>query len=426
MLIGPFLTDLDQRAAIKGSRDPLGIQQIWTRLGRTVIGNLTTVSTSVTDFTVLLLGYYFAERLSDDLGPGSELETFLKWEQLAGYARGAINRERSFRGTERVHKRLGDGDRVSLSGESVYQILSNQKIYGLWGLYTVPARASGLLDADPPRLTAAARELLDCVWMPMLADDTGKDAKKIVALLRQPRARVEVDGRERPILAAVARLLKHKLASNELECYRSHLRDGGPADSTHGRQAQLAQLLDDGQLEWSPAMVRDLAKKAHRKGTQWHPLADRLSRIATCENVVAPVSSAFAHMLGLDGKAVNVMTQRLREKWEKGLRAVDVEEFRAVRPEIGANDAATGDRWVAIAECVATGEYDRLVQLMIEQNRSVMAARGGAPWLELRSGKFHVRFRDEREGIPDRQEAARMWRFPYFLDSLRQVTLALN
>ena len=33
MLTSPFLTDLDSRAAVKGSRDPLGIQQIWTSRG---------------------------------------------------------------------------------------------------------------------------------------------------------------------------------------------------------------------------------------------------------------------------------------------------------------------------------------------------------------------------------------------------------
>jgi hypothetical protein len=54
MLTTPFLTDLDSRAAVKGSRDPLGIQPIWTRLGRHVVGNLTTVSNSVRDFTTLL------------------------------------------------------------------------------------------------------------------------------------------------------------------------------------------------------------------------------------------------------------------------------------------------------------------------------------------------------------------------------------
>jgi len=61
MLSVPVLSELDSRAAVKGSRDPLGIQRIWTRLGRHVVGNLTTVSDSVRDFTTLLLGYYLAE-----------------------------------------------------------------------------------------------------------------------------------------------------------------------------------------------------------------------------------------------------------------------------------------------------------------------------------------------------------------------------
>src|SRR5262245_42910991 len=110
----PFLTDLDARAAVKGSRDPLGIQLLWTRFGRRVVGNLTIVSNSVRDFTTLLLGYHFVEELTDDLGPGSELETFLKWEQLAAYARGAINKDWRFRGTERVRRNLNDGKRVTV------------------------------------------------------------------------------------------------------------------------------------------------------------------------------------------------------------------------------------------------------------------------------------------------------------------------
>ena len=79
MLTQPFLTDLDSRAAVKGSRDPLGVQAIWTRLGRHVVGNLTTVSTSLRDFTTLLLGYHFAERVAEEGGTEGDLATF-HWE----------------------------------------------------------------------------------------------------------------------------------------------------------------------------------------------------------------------------------------------------------------------------------------------------------------------------------------------------------
>src|SRR6516162_3171437 len=137
MLGVPFLTDLDSRAAVKGSRDPLGIQQIWARLGRRVVGNLTTVSNSLRDFTTLLLGYYFAEQLSHELGSGTELTTFLKWEQLVAYSRAAVNKDFAFRGTERVRKNLNEGSRVTISDDRSHQILGDQKTYGLWGLYTM-------------------------------------------------------------------------------------------------------------------------------------------------------------------------------------------------------------------------------------------------------------------------------------------------
>jgi len=101
MLLGPFLTDLDERARVKGSRDPLGVQAIWTHFGRYVVGNLTTVTNSLRDFTALLLGYYFAERVSRENSRGSELETFLKWEQLEAYSRAFFNDDYEFRGTER-------------------------------------------------------------------------------------------------------------------------------------------------------------------------------------------------------------------------------------------------------------------------------------------------------------------------------------
>jgi len=94
ILTVPFLTDLDPQAAIKGSRDPLGLQTIWARLGRHVVGNLTTVNRSARDFTTLVPGYYFAERIANEAGGDGDLAVFLRWEQLAAYARGEIKAQR--------------------------------------------------------------------------------------------------------------------------------------------------------------------------------------------------------------------------------------------------------------------------------------------------------------------------------------------
>ena len=84
-----FLTLEDPRARVKGSRDPLGVQPIWTRFGREVVTNLTTVSRVVRGFSVVLLGRYFAERFIEE-GRASEedaIPIFMRTEQACAYAR---------------------------------------------------------------------------------------------------------------------------------------------------------------------------------------------------------------------------------------------------------------------------------------------------------------------------------------------------
>lgn len=62
----PFLTQIDPRAKLKGSVDPLGLQPLWTRPGRRTIRNLTTVTTSLRELTTPMLGIRFAERLVEE------------------------------------------------------------------------------------------------------------------------------------------------------------------------------------------------------------------------------------------------------------------------------------------------------------------------------------------------------------------------
>lgn len=425
----PFLTDLDSRAAVKGSRDPLGIQPIWTRFGRQIVGNLTTVSNSVRDFTTTLLGYWLAERNADQRGPGSELAIFLKWEQLAAYARAVVNRDFAFRGTERVRRNLAEG-RVTLSDSPTHQLLGNQKIYGLWGLYTVPARASALLESDPPRLTPLARAFVERHYLPGLAEGGGRDARRICEALSRPSVRLDIDGADAGMVGAVARTLGERLSSEERAFYGFHLLQGGPEDATGGRQQQLGELLhdtlEDRTFAWSPAVISQLAKEAVRRGRDWQAVGHHLNCIRTCESVLAPVSAVFMYLLGLDGKPLDLVSRRLRELWGKGLRTVEAEAFVGLKGAIGDGDVSRAESWAGIAVALAAGKYERLVDLLLDQNAVVMSERGGAPWIERRAGRLHVRFRDEQGTLPDRAELPRLWRFSYFLDSLRSVAVQLE
>src|SRR4051812_13876213 len=96
-----FLTAADtERLNIRGSRDPLGLVPIWGDFGRKVVENLTGASNSARGFTTLLLGLHFAERVSAG-EPDREalrLAAFLKFEQLAGFARFVRNKDAQIRG----------------------------------------------------------------------------------------------------------------------------------------------------------------------------------------------------------------------------------------------------------------------------------------------------------------------------------------
>lgn len=420
----PFLTEIDSRAAVKGSRDPLGIQQIWTRLGRYIVGNLTTVSTSVRDYGTLLLGYHFAEVLADDIGPGRDLATFLKWEQLAAYCRAKINGDYAFRGTDKVRRLLDEGVRLWISDDRRHQILSNQKIYGLWGLYTSPARTSGLLEGDPARLTPTAREFLDEHYLRPLGGRNGRYANRICEMLTEKQSAFTIDKGDAGLAAAIARALPARLTAAERRFYREYLLESVPGhDLTQGRQRQFTELvaptIGDTGWRFSPPAIGHFAKQA--KSREWHSLADRLERIRVCETVMAPASTLFSALLGLDGEPLKTITSRMEAAWGAKVRTIDPAAFGALENDIGGGDKAVADRWVTVAEGLATGEFRSAVTALVQQNGSVMANRGGAAWIDIRGGRFHVRVRDEQGHLPDREELPTLWRFPYFLESMRTV-----
>src|SRR5487761_698826 len=142
--------------------------------------------------------------------------------------------------------------------------------------------------------------------------------------------------------------------------------------------------------------------------------------------IASAVAKAFSPQLGLDGRAVDFVITRVRGEWGAGVRTISVDAVQELGAEFGGGDPEATGRWVAIAEAASHGEYGVLLELLIEQNRWVMEYRGGAPWLEQRDGRLHVRFRDEEGPLPSRGTLSSLWRFPYFLDSLRQVALDLR
>ncbi|WP_326557211.1 hypothetical protein [Micromonospora sp. NBC_01796] len=414
-----FLTELDPRARIKGSRDGLGAQPVWSAMGRPLIGNLTTVTTDLSAFTTLLVGLRLAE-----IDPGEDdaqrWAAFLVWEQMVGYVRHAVYGDRGFFGRQRVAARAesarSNGGKVRLSADPAYQILSNQKTDGLLGNYVAPARASGLVaPGSPARLTPDAAAFVDDTYLPRLATAWGRDAQHLTRALKQQS--YNFDLRDNSRLAAVAAVFGPVLSAQERDFYRHHLIDGGSLDPTGGRQARLASLIEvrprpsAGPL--GPYVAR-LAEDAEGRG--WVDVSEQLRRIAACESVLAPATVLFSYLLGRDDAHLDTVVEDLRAVWGDRLESVH-ERAAAVLPD---------RQWRDIADGLAQGDWRRLTQALAQRNAAVMRERGGGlAWLEVTDGdRLRVRFRDEPVDLPTADGIRDLWWYPYFLPSLIRLVAA--
>ena len=131
-----FITQEDPNAILKGSRDPLGLVPVRSALGRHII--------SARGFMILILGRYLAKLLTDTdrTNSVSPIDVFLRFEQLCAYIRHIAHRvEGDIRGIESVRKRSRTMSKIPIQTGQEGKILTDQKLYGLWGLYSVPARA---------------------------------------------------------------------------------------------------------------------------------------------------------------------------------------------------------------------------------------------------------------------------------------------
>lgn len=429
----PFLTELDERAKVRGSRDPLGVQPVWDAFGRGVIGNLSTVSNSVRDFKVLLLGYWFVGRLAGAEDARESLNVFLRWEQLASFAR-ARNGDARFRGTDRVQRTLAELPRkIRIAADTAGQILSDQQRYGLWGLFSVPAQNSGLLEGAPRRLSAVAQAFVEREYLPVLDSNRRSHSSRLLEGLARKSWTIELAGDDATLLKLVGNVLCAPLTAVELAFFREHLLLGGPQNPVRGAQEVFAgivthtlEALGD---EWSPAKLQALARACDRLGPTGRAAASRVREIVVCESVLAPATVLFNHLLAHHDQPFGDVLARVRQQWGARMATVSASEFMelAQRVRRGAATDSTAARWHRIAAALEAGDYRAATQELLAQNAEVTAIRGGAPWVRLEGGKFKVMLRDGEAGaLPKAAELPDLWRHAYFLSALRDIARDLE
>lgn len=422
-----FLTLEDPNAKIKGSRDPLGVQPVWAAFGRHVVTNLTTQSTSVRGFTILLLGRYFAARLIEDGTVSQEeaLNVFLRMEQIGAYIRHVAHKlEGDIRGIERVMTFLEEGrGKVNIQSDRKGMILSDQKTYGLWGLYSVPARTSGMIPEGSFGVTEKAREFIERNYMPSLES-------VINPLLRLLSRGGTLDTRTKePVFVALAKTLPETFTPEEIEFYGHYLRDGLEVKTTsRERQARFRALLDANTDLDAPVGREEVLQLS--EAAQWVDvaLAEYLKRITHLEALLAPAGVIFDYILTQSGQRLKDVAAKLVNHWGGGVPNLDPSVFREILPEI--RQMSTPEISAAVArshEALTTGNFEEVVFSLLDWNAKVMAVRNAAPWARLaEDGRIDVRYRGIERLLPHADRLPMLWHNSYFIDSLKSVTRQLR
>ena len=421
-----FLTLEDPNARIHGSRDPLGVQPVWASFGRHVVTNLTTVTNSIRGFTVLLLGRMLTEKMIEKGTAGEQdaLSIFLRTEQIGSYARHLTHGvDGDIRGIERVKRFVEEnGPNVPIQDDASGMILSDQKVYGLWGLYSVSARTSGMIADGPVGLTEFTREFTDKNYWPVLQ---GVESKLFKLLNNGGSLRTH---KNNPIFSTVSKLLPQTFTGEETWFYSQTLRDAlhvkdNPSAKRQPFFAELLKNHSDLQNDISRAEILELAKLARGKS---EALALRLEKIARLEALFAPAEALFDYLQTRGDQTPVDLASKIRDHWGKQVPYLSESSIDDILPEI---ENIVGKELATVMKncdlALVAGAYEDAIMCILEWNKIVMAARKAAPWIQLNDGKLDVRYRGQEKELPDGKMLPELWRNSYFIGALKRIVLNL-
>ncbi len=418
-----FFTSIDPNAAIKGSVDPLGAQVIWIAAGRQLIHNLTTVSTLLRDFTICLTGLHLADWIRHKSNePIAISDAFLRWEQLCAYSRYSHSGDQGFRGIEQVKRRLDGTRKVTISAQRDWQILGNQKVYGIWGLYRSPLRSSGLVDGvNNDSLTRESAEMVQRLYLPKLWPDQ-QTQRELERFLLSDGRQLSIDS---TLSKTIASILRPKALAVERSFYASNIVRGGSedVDLTHGRQSSFVDLIAKNEeilVTYGPHALDRLARRAE-KDPQHRHLAQSIHDLVTVERVLGPLTLLFLYLQSQDRVSLSAVAGNLSREW--GPRAnVNQAAFIAALNRVGVNDQAIEQRWSTLAGLLHAGEYDTLVEKVIELNQFVMSTRRSVgAWIEIVNKKMSVKLASEQGSLEGIKGLEVNPRYTYFVPTLHRL-----
>ncbi|MCK0164944.1 hypothetical protein [Marinobacter sp. S6332] len=398
----PFLSLLDDRAKPKGSRDPLGFELVWTHFGRKVVGNLTTITSSVENFTVALLGFYWAHQIHGNADKDSRerliRETFLRYEQLAAYLRHQSG-SKEIMGITRVHKNM-TAQAESLAISLKAQILSNQASYGLWGLYSSALKDSGLAEGSDRKLTAEGMELAETIARDLNSNEFIQLFRVDGQLSRDECERLAPQFWQAIRKEVVRQKLTHVLL-------RGHQNQN--ASVQEGLFAATEKLVRAGKLTGEFSQNLNHVQNAGSPDLQ--KCLDEIQRV---ERVLVAANNVFYYLLTQDHQPVSSVVEQIESQ------TYDYEHL----PETLPQGMTRRNALCEINDNLRAGNHWGAVKAVTKLNADVMKARGGAPWVTCDGDILNVKVKSETAVLRSRQALLEDWDYDYFLGSYFRIAKA--
>ena len=391
------LSLMDERAKPKGSRDPLGVEAIWSHMGRQVVGNLTTITSKLDNFMVALLCCHHA---NTDSPPLRDIQTrYLCAEQLCAYLRLEAGHG-DILGINRAKANLRSG-KMQLGRSDAAQLLASQLSMGMWGLYSSAMQGAGLIKGEERRLTQrgheCVRQMIECM---------GAGSWQAFTLLAQPGG------------------IKAEQLQTIVPGFRSMLR------SSRVRRNMVDELLN---WQGAKALQKELYKQATlyiRRGMglqigQFGPWLIEQSDSSRSLKV------AMGRILALE--PLLVLVQTLMNWLQAHHKSSRSDLCTALKPHLGAlqlKDDWQEDSKLPDAQflrqafnAVHARQADAVIDTILQQNASIMRKRGGSAWLEWDRTSLRVRVPDNSGSLPAclATHCHNTWHNSYFINAFLHV-----
>jgi hypothetical protein len=396
----PFLSLLDDRAKPKGSRDPLGFELVWTHFGRRVVGNLTTITSSLENFAVALLGFYWANELAENVAPEDNQkvvrEYFLKYEQIAGYLR-YYGKSKDIMGVTRISNRISnDKQKLPIGMAADEQILSDQTGYGLWGFYSNALKDTNLVDGNERKPTTLGVAL----------------AQKIEKTLDKDTFLSWIKGNNlnKDALKAVSSRYMKAIHKEEIitELFE-RLMNGG---SKQLIQKDLWMVTNEiAKKQKLPSQIGSFIQSIKSYSNSSAVLISRLEDIEKVERVLVSINNIFSYCQRQNDIEFDKIIKELeKQHYDYGFLPINLpkEEF------------PRRDHIERILQYLRNDNYDSALKEIFSLNEQVMKQRNGASWLELENdGRVRVRVKNEKATLLSQVDGQleSEWDYDYFLGS---------